>query len=1507
MALWNARFSDGIVSNRNPLRDVSTRLEEKYYGARGDALLSGQNVEITQRLSLARRPGLSVYNSQIFDSPDRFYEFRLFNANEEQIKVIIDDVNAIYNGTGPSTKIAFWDKANSGESYFQSVGNSLYFGDGYNQKKWVNTLQVRIPFSGTAPIGYNPYNFTPFELNTFIIDNNGNAEQLIGAFITLSSLYISQNTLVFSLNTTGTAPASAILTPGLQLFFPPSSQVATILGQATGVTLTVQQIVGGVKSISVSNGGTGYTTGDVITVNQVSQTGSQGATATVTAVGGVVTALTLGAHGTGYLTADNVPTTGGTGTDLTVNIVSDDTQFSAAYNYSGGPITSGSIDSGGSGYTVGDTLVPQEPSQGTSSGAAFTVSTVSGGVVTGVTLTSGGIGYVTSTGLATTTSGSGTGATLDIVVANPSSLPPTSVTDVVTIFSGGIPISNSTSNAAFVWPTSVGAITYDGSAVWVNRGQAIDNGLVWNWGIAGGSTAPSIQVNNAISSWTPDTYYNQFQIILDTTGTPNVQMLIVGGTSGGSSPTWNTVLGGTTVDGEVKWLCVQLNSTLTWAAGQAYQAGQIIEATTAGTPCLFQLQSAAGIQFQGSNFPAYVWQTASQSGDQIGSAGQWYNGSSNAPMTYPQPLPATSGTPGTAGATLAGTMSGLFGLVEHASSTNLMTAGVSGNGTTGGLSTFFASSQFLNLGMFPTLVIPYAGSFTFKIGHENMFFWGIGAGKLSIDITGVSISGGILTATSNRNLDSLLTPGVQLTFENMLNSLFLNGVTVTVSSTSAKTFTASYSHADYAFKSDSGKAVSNATLTPTVVSVTSTTTSGAVGTWNGSYNFSSGTPVKHYPIMSSSFNTVDGNAFIQDTVVLSFPSAGVYPAEAHYGFWDGHIDSYTLPTVSPALPGGANYSFYMVYSPPGSSVNYNIIPQALAQSGTTAPVWPAWTTTNHFNWPSNTAYPFILDTSGNQLWWNIGPVSTFQWNASVNYTTENYIVDANSNKEVPFEAGVSGTILPNFSTTPYDITADLPNLVWINIGPAGNSPTGTVSTFQGGWTYVVALVNTLDDTVSNASIASATTGNFFSATGVLVSGGLPENIDPQADYVAVFRTDDGGATYFLVPGPSTGNGNTEYTLPLSQYLAQGFLDTTLDSGLNFLLQAPIAKQNTPPPVGLINLCYNVSRIFGSVGNTIYWSTGPDTPIGNGINGFAPNNFAEFPSLVKRLVPLNIGLVVFTVSDIYILTGNGTASAPFTPYPYLQRTGLLSYNALTICGSIIYFMTTDNQVVSLDVHAGLSEVGHPIADLLDKISPLDCYLTWHINGSFDQALFVGDGSTGWYRMLPTPAPETGETWCPKANIVGGCKAVQSVETTPGNIQLLVGPKESGPILYRDYNTYADNGELYPADFILGSLVLAQPGQLAMVDFITADSIKTGTALSIGVLIGEISGDFENLSDPTLDPPNLPAAKTLYNLRFWLSQTLEPAVCRHMQIQVSWPAENYASEILSLSPVGSFSNE
>lgn len=133
------RYITGMATQRSPLRDADVSYEyAKFYSAsRYDSIIDGVNTEINAKQNLARRYGSSVYNTQEFTPISRWYPFRVQIDGRTQIRVMADCAEAVYDATGPNTKRTIWAKlVGSGSTYFQSVGNTLYFSDGLSLNKW---------------------------------------------------------------------------------------------------------------------------------------------------------------------------------------------------------------------------------------------------------------------------------------------------------------------------------------------------------------------------------------------------------------------------------------------------------------------------------------------------------------------------------------------------------------------------------------------------------------------------------------------------------------------------------------------------------------------------------------------------------------------------------------------------------------------------------------------------------------------------------------------------------------------------------------------------------------------------------------------------------------------------------------------------------------------------------------------------------------------------------------------------------------------------------------------------------------------------------------------------------------------------------------------------------------------------------------------------------------------------------------------------------------------------
>jgi hypothetical protein len=578
---------------------------------------------------------------------------------------------------------------------------------------------------------------------------------------------------------------------------------------------------------------------------------------------------------------------------------------------------------------------------------------------------------------------------------------------------------------------------------------------------------------------------------------------------------------------------------------------------------------------------------------------------------------------------------------------------------------------------------------------------------------------------------------------------------------------------------------------------------------------------------------------------------------------------------------------------------------AVLGSGPTGVSVPVWSTQT----PENSGGSGTT-SDGGYVWYNCGPPSA--WMSNFAYTSGFFcVVDSNNNYELSVGSGTSGLTVPSWNPTPGGTTTD-GTVTWLNVGPAH-----LVSSGSRDYAFSYHSIDGSVSTASPESIDSNQTpvlgpnGQYVNQlTGIVTS-------DSQIDQIWIWGTVQGGSSLFLldtIPNPEVGTGGT-WT----------YYDYYPDTLLNELVSAPIDDQNNPPPPGLVAIAYHLNRIWGAVGNIVYNSQTSGIT-GNPYTAWDPEDFFVFPATVVRLFPTLNGLIVFTNSGIYVIQGTGTSSSPFFSTPFLQNIGLGNYDGFTVNGAIAYFYTTDNQVVSMDPSSGLSEVGFPIGDQFgpsngtNTFFPSSAHLTWNYAGSQEKALYVSDFSGSWWRMLPTPSPETGSTWCPRAVLSLGFSAVQSVETSPGVHNLLIGPNlGGGPILLRSQNTFTDNGASYSAYATIGSIVLAQPGQLAYAKMITTDSViiknilgvPINAPLTLEIQLDEIaplsSGYFENMAQWVPDPTQLSASKSVYAQRFYLSQTQQPAVCRHLQILVNFGTDTFKDELLSITVFGSFEQE
>lgn len=172
------------------------------------------------------------------------------------------------------------------------------------------------------------------------------------------------------------ADAVTVTTPGTG--YVDATDLATTGGSGSGLLVSFTTAAGAVNNVVISNGGSGYTLSDVVTIVG----GNDDATLTITSVdaGGEILTVAVNNAGEGYTVSDVINISGG----------NDDATTTVTAVNAGGVITSVTINEGGEGYEVGD-LITIESATGTD--ATIEVSEITGGEIATIEINEAGTGY----------------------------------------------------------------------------------------------------------------------------------------------------------------------------------------------------------------------------------------------------------------------------------------------------------------------------------------------------------------------------------------------------------------------------------------------------------------------------------------------------------------------------------------------------------------------------------------------------------------------------------------------------------------------------------------------------------------------------------------------------------------------------------------------------------------------------------------------------------------------------------------------------------------------------------------------------------------------------------------------------------------------------------------------------------------------------------------------------------------------------------------------------------
>jgi hypothetical protein len=229
---------------------------------------------------------------------------------------------------------------------------------------------------------------------------------------------------------------------------------------------------------------------------------------------------------------------------------------------------------------------------------------------------------------------------------------------------------------------------------------------------------------------------------------------------------------------------------------------------------------------------------------------------------------------------------------------------------------------------------------------------------------------------------------------------------------------------------------------------------------------------------------------------------------------------------------------------------------------------------------------------------------------------------------------------------------------------AADSGTGLTGTFLYKYTYV-------NSTSGHESSASPASASHTVANKTINLTGLAASADTQVDKINIYRTTNGGATYFYLTQIS--NGTTTYA------------DSTADTALG-TDEAPL--YNDPPPVSFTAIEEWDGRIWGfKAGDTkLYFSNNEFySLVGNPEESFHPDNFIDLRAKIWgiRKSPNFNEMWAHTSKGIY-----GTVNTYIDADPYrapLRNSNVYSGSPYAIVNvyNSQWFTTEDFRVLSID--------------------------------------------------------------------------------------------------------------------------------------------------------------------------------------------------------------------------------
>ena len=271
----------------------------------------------------------------------------------------------------------------------------------------------------------------------------------------------------------------------------------------------------------------------------------------------------------------------------------------------------------------------------------------------------------------------------------------------------------------------------------------------------------------------------------------------------------------------------------------------------------------------------------------------------------------------------------------------------------------------------------------------------------------------------------------------------------------------------------------------------------------------------------------------------------------------------------------------------------------------------------------------------------------------------------------------------------------------LGITAPATAPTLTLSStgITGTYTYRYTYFSTTTGWESNPSPVSAST----SPNNHTVNVALVAATHPYADSIRIYRTTNGGGVHLLL-ATIAGNSTT-------------YADSTPDSGLTAIAVAT----NNNVPLNFENLAYHKGYLFGSIGNTLYWSR----PLR--INAFPALQFTEVPfegnDRIVALRSFQDTLVIFGERNTVTLAGDGGNWSLFRQDVDI---GCIARRGITEAEGALFFLSDSG----IRTFPGFQQYSPRLTRVIDKLSLVSRKNATMTYVPEERSVWLGIGNFTW---------------------------------------------------------------------------------------------------------------------------------------------------------------------------------